>query len=766
MKQAKYLLLTLVALLYGTVTQGQTTDSVDVIHYDIALDLSQGSPFSGVATLDMRLTRPCTKIGLELIGFADSILVNGVATGVPDIDSIGTADIAVGDTFTVTVHYHGNGYVEGSGFGGFYFNSDMTYNLGVGFQSDPHSLGRAVFPCRDNFTDKATFTLHIKSRSGWTAECSGMLQGRSVDSDGCEHSTWVIDQPVCTYLVGISQAAFNRYQTTAGGYPVTIGSTTLGTSTMQSVYELLDTVVPMFERCFGPYRWGRIGYIGTDRGSMEHVNNIALAAQAMTSVFPEGQATIAHELGHAWFGNLVTCSDGGDMWINEGGASFTSEVAREATSGRKRANKYYQENLEKVLLTTHTKDGGYLPLHGMPHSLTYGSTTYDKGWMVWHSLRGYLGEERFYAAVRQLMERCAYGNLDAYQIRDSLSIYSGVDLRGFFDFHIFNAGFVDYHVEVKLRETFINTSNVSVTVHQRTVGSDAVCRDNRVPIVFYNDAGDTCKRWVRFHGTDTTNCYIPLQIIPKYFVIDPDCEISDAATVGTVQAGPSHDATEIAHFALRAYSAEHNATYWVEHHYAPAYDIENVTGVIRPSNRYWIIRSNCDFNKGTEGRFHYVRSGYSNSNTPDLDRGFYERSSTLDSMALLWRRNSSEPWQVVTHKHTSDANDGYMLLENLQTGEYTLAVVDSNLIGIEKVSPTPTETLLFPNPVRQGQPLTLEVSVEGSFETTILDTAGKQVWHQSGCRNRQKINPNLPSGTYLVRIKNNFISLQSKLIVL
>lgn len=762
MKLAKHLLTLAAALLCGIAVQGQTTDSVDVIHYDVALDLSEFSPFSGVATLDMRLTRPCAKIGLELIGTVDSILVDGVAVAQPDIDSIGTAGIAVGDTFTVTVYYHGRHNVESYGFGGFHFDNGMSYNLGVGFGTDPHPIGRAVFPCRDNFTDKATYTLHIKSHSGWTAECSGLPQSRSVDGEGCELSTWVIDQPVCTYLVGISQAAYNRYQTTAGGYPVTVGSTTLGTNTMQSVFELLDTVVPMFERCFGPYRWGRIGYIGTARGSMEHVNNIALAAQAMTSVFAEGQATIAHELGHAWFGNLVTCKEEGDMWINEGGASFTSEVAREATTGRKRANRYYQENLEKVILTTHITDGSYLPLHGMPHAITYGSTTYDKGWMVWHSLRGYLGEERFYAAVRQLMERCAFGNLDAYEIRDSLSLYSGVDLTEFFDFHVFNAGFVDYHVEA----TLSNSTNVSISVRQRTVGTDAVAHDNRVPIVFYNAAGDTCKRWVCFHGADTTISRMTLPIVPEYFVIDPNCEISDAATVGSVSTASGYDATEIAHFELRANSAEHNATYWVEHHYAPAFDIENVTGVVRPSNRYWVIRSSCPFNKGTEARFHYVRSGYSNSSTPDLDRGFYERSSTLDSMALLWRRTSREPWQVVTHRHTTDANDGYMLLDNLQTGEYTLAVIDSNLVGVAQATATPVEAILFPNPVRKGQPLSLEVPVEGTFETTVLDASGKQVWHQGGCRNGLKINPELPSGTYLVRIENNFISLQSKLIVL
>jgi hypothetical protein len=78
---------------------------------------------------------------------------------------------------------------------------------------------------------------------------------------------------------------------------------------VSQTFALLDNVVPMFEQCFGPYRWGRIGYIATPKGSMEHTNNIALVADFVSSMTEPAQTTIAHELGHAWFGNLITCAD-------------------------------------------------------------------------------------------------------------------------------------------------------------------------------------------------------------------------------------------------------------------------------------------------------------------------------------------------------------------------------------------------------------------------------------------------------------------------
>ena len=408
-------------LLCCNTIKAQTADSVDVLDYDLRLDLSQEAPFGGDATLTLKLLRPCATIALRLYGTLDSAEVDGVRVEDASLAALPTAGIAAGREFTIRLWYKGRGYVEpasGNEWGGFHFDRTMSYNLGVGFSTDPHCLGRAVFPCRDNFHDKATYTLRVKTKAGWSAECGGMLQGRTVAEDGTEESVWRIAQPTPTYLVSVSQAqGYTRIHDTIaslhGDYPLTLGYQNRDSIGVRDAFAQLDSVVPQFERCFGPYRWGRIGYIATRKGSMEHVNNIALATSFMTSTEERAQSTIAHELGHAWFGNLVTCATEADMWINEGGASFTSEVAMESVKGRAASDDYYQRNLESVIRTTHVTDGAYLPLSPMPHRLTYGSTTYDKGWMVWHSLRGYLGEERFYAALQRLMERCAYGNIDS-----------------------------------------------------------------------------------------------------------------------------------------------------------------------------------------------------------------------------------------------------------------------------------------------------------------------------------------------------------------
>ncbi|MBR1549651.1 MAG: T9SS type A sorting domain-containing protein [Bacteroidales bacterium] len=767
MKALKTLSILILTLLGVGSAHGQAVDSVDAVDYDVAVDLSSGSWLRGYADVTLRLLRPCATVGLDMACIVDSVRVQGALQGSNSLAALPTAGIATGQDFHVEVWYHSPGYIESGGWGGMHFENSLSYNLGVGFDADPHVMGRALFPCRDNFTDKATYTLRVITKAGWTAECGGVCQSAETDSLGREHSVWRISQPTPTYLVSVSQAAWERIHDTVpslyGDYPLSIGYRSRTENSVRMAFAKLDSVVPMYERCFGPYRWGRIGYIATPQGSMEHVNNIALDQRFVNSTAERAQTTIAHELGHAWFGNLVTCATAGDMWINEGGASFCSEVAMEAALGREASDDYYRRWLESVLRTTHITDRDYRPLHDMPHQYTYGSTTYDKGWMVWHSLRGYLGEEVFYSAMNRLMARCAFGNIDAEGLRDSLSLYTGVDLTAFFDFHVFGPGFVDYHVEMVNPGEGSQGQEVRVHIRQQGVGTANLMRRNRVPLTFYARPGfdsTSCKRVATFDGEETYAVF-SLPFVPAYCVLDADDEFSDAATV-IHQSLEGYGVSCTLPLVFMRAKTEHEGNLHVEHHYArPSGEMPG--GVVRTADRYWIVRGDWQEDTADWGMFRYIRTGFQHEYA-NLDRGFLVLTASADSLALMYRQDSEHDWYAVSFTRNGDANSGYLVADELRKGEHTLAIVDREHLGI--VRPGFMEVQLFPNPLQPGQVLAVEVESEEAFEVSIFDLGGRQVWHKSGCRSGQKLSPALAKGTYFVRIENNFISLQSKLIQL
>ncbi len=761
-------------LVPGMQAQDAEHDSVDVLHYRLTLDMGHNAvkQLQGEAEITFVVTRPCSSVTFSLI--ADSIHVvsldgqptRGFSYSPDDLCVMVYLSGTVGDTHTVSIPYFTKGHVESYGFGGLHMDNGIYYNLGAAFMEYPHNYGRCLYPCRDNFYDKATYTYVVTSKPGWRSLCSGMLQSSTLNDDGSLTEVWQLSQPIPTYISSISSAPWNVIETTFSGehqsYPATLGY--VGQHDSASVsehFDMLNRVVPMFERCFGPYRWGRIGYISTPMGSMEHAQNIALVASCMSSDEMACDMTTCHELGHAWFGNLITCSTAGDMWINEGGASFCEEVAAEAIWGRSRADSYYQDNLGKVLRTAHISDGSYLSLSDMPERNTYGTTTYNKGALVWHSLRGVMGDSLFYSCMRRLFDRCAFGNLDAIALRDSLSLYSGLDLTDFFDFHVFNPGFVDYSTDLG-----INGYEHILTIRQLLKGTDRYPRSSRVPVTFISsNRTNRHKEWITV--TDTLSEFrVTLPFSAARAIVDIDHEISDACTSDSASL-LRKGRVDMSHAFCKVHLAEVPTTAsWVHigHHFAHP-DGDTATGIIRMADRYWQVDG--IFYNPVTGLFLYNMGNNNSTGAAGIDIGFYERPSTLDSIWLLYRPDIHSPWGRVSQHRTSSStfSTGYFTY-NLMSGQYTLAVCDTNLIPLAHIN-TPSDMpsfSIYPNPTSTS----FRIDMGGyskKIDAIIFDMLGKKVLELRGLNDGDTVHHHLPAGTYIVVIKNNFLSLQSQIIV-
>ena len=768
-------LLSLTQVRLAAQTAGE--DSIDVLHYNLILDMGNETArqLKGVAEITFVLTHDCDAVSFDLICDAVSpISIDGVETlGFNYIRDDAFLRISLpggqaGDTHVVSVSYVTNGYVESYDFGGLHMDANVHYNLGAVFMLVPHVFGRSWYPCRDNFYDKATYRLEVTSKPGWRAICSGLRQSETPNPDGSNTSVWVLDHPSPTYIVGISSANWHtierEYEGLYGTYPALIGYGNEDSSRVYAAFDILEDVIPMFERAFGPYRWDRVGYIATPRGSMEHASNIALADACIADNGNACQMTICHELGHAWFGNLITCATDGDMWINEGGATFCEEVATEAAFGRRAATSYYINKLCDVLRLAHVSDYGYRSLSGMDQMYTYGTTTYQKGALVWHSLRGIMGDSLFYSCMNRLFESCAFGNLDAESLRDSLSLYSGMDLNGFFDFHVFTPGFVDYAID----NLEVEGNDATLTLRQQLVGTTHYAYGNRVPVTFFSYDLQQSHQWMLFDDSIATQTF-HLPFVAAFAVVDYNQQISDACT-GTGVSLKSNGVQTLSStyckiHVVDAYDYPHAWAY-VEHHFVhPTGD--TVEGVVRMANRYWEVKGFIPWEGEYKGRFLYNLGSSGGESAMYLDAGFYDNHRTLDSLALLYRPNSHEPWRMVSRQrmNSSTINNGYFVAR-LLPGQYTLAVVDTNLVSIPSPQRQEKWNLkIYPNPATTRD---MRVELEGydkKFDLIFFDSTGRKVLQMNDVGSGDTIRHNLPAGSYIVLIKNNFISLHSQIIV-
>ena len=278
MKKILFFLLPLCLVFIPNDTFAQTVeaDSVDVLHYDLTLDMghSVDKQLRATADITFRLTRDCRSVTFDLICDSLSpISLDGVVTRGYTYDrdnallSVYISGGQAGDTHVVSVPYVSNGYVESYGFGGLHMDNNIYYNLGAAFSAYPHVYGRSWYPCRDNFYDKATYRYTVTAKPGWKALCSGIKQSEVSNPDGSSTSVWLLQYPIPTYISSVSSANWHvierQYESIYGTYPAILGFTTHDSASVAATFDMLEEVIPMFERCFGPYRWERVGYIST-----------------------------------------------------------------------------------------------------------------------------------------------------------------------------------------------------------------------------------------------------------------------------------------------------------------------------------------------------------------------------------------------------------------------------------------------------------------------------------------------------------------------
>lgn len=742
----------------------------DVVHYDITVsDINFAtSSLSCKTDIAFKSTQNNTSvINLDLLKLTVDSIIEGNQLLVFTYNDT-TLSITLGailnngDSSAISIYYHGQPQQDPSGWGGFYFSGSYAFNLGVGFDSDPHNLGKVWFPCVDNFTDRASYSFHITTAVGSKAFCNGALVGQSTNGNGLPIWHWQIFDRIPTYLASIAVAPYTTWSRNYSGIPVQIACLPSDSSLVSLTYQHLPDVLDIYKNAYGPYPFNKVGYclIPFNSGAMEHATSIHIG-----KAFINGTLTYetlwAHELAHMWWGDHVTCETAGDIWLNEGFASFNEAYVTEQLYGATAYRDYNRSNHRPVLQFAHISDGGYLPLINIPIQHTYGATVYNKGADVARTLRHYLGDSLFYAGCTYYMNHRGDGSANSYDLRDDITTATGVNMNTFFDDWVFTPGFPQFSID-SVQE---NSGQYTIYTKQKSRGNT---HNYSMPVEFTFSDGitDTTVKFLIDQTTNVFNVNLPQHY--DWIAIDRYDHMADAVSdyerkiVAT--GGASFPETNVT-LSVQATNGD-TSIVRVEHNFVTPDPFKISQGIRTSDYHYWKVDG--IFKPGFRSKAVFLYNGSTSGSTGHLDNTLI--TGLEDSLVMLYRKDASEDWQIVngyTLNKSGSATDkvGNIVIDTLKKGEYTFGYYDFTT-GITSNDNT-TQLSISPNP--SSDTFKIEIANSGlrNAMISIWSIDGKNVYNNyvSGDGIYTWKPGAIPSGEYIVRIIDKKMTLATKKVI-
>ena len=274
---------------------------------------------------------------------------------------------------------------------------------------------RYYLPTYDYPNDRLTTEMIVTVPSNWVTVSNGRLVSVKDAAGGQKVWDWSEALPSSTYLITLVAGEFDEVKDSWRGKPVTYYAPHGKGDRLAVNYNRTPAMIELFSRKLGvDYPWEKYSQAMVDdfvAGGMENSSATTNTSSSLRhpKLVPEFLADedplISHELGHQWFGDLVTCKDWGNIWLNEGFATYMETLWIEEHYGTEQADYerweaargwFGDERIFTKSIVRHDFSGA--------ESDEFDGNSYTKGGWVLYMLRQRLGDEVFYRGLRHYLE--------------------------------------------------------------------------------------------------------------------------------------------------------------------------------------------------------------------------------------------------------------------------------------------------------------------------------------------------------------------------
>ncbi|WP_341830668.1 M1 family aminopeptidase [Sphingobacterium thalpophilum] len=381
----------------------------------------------------------------------------------------------------------------------------------------------AWFPTIDRPNQKTTAEISMTVLDNYVSLSNGALSNQQKNSDGTRTDTWKMDLPHAPYLFMMAVGDFKIYQDKYNNIPVDYYLEPKYAPYAKDIFGKTPAMMDFYSKTLGvPYPWNKYAQIVCRdyvSGAMEntsatlHGEHVQKTKRELLDDNQEG--TIAHELFHQWFGDLVTAESWSNLTMNESFATFGEVIWREHDGGKDRGDKSRFEKLQSYLKSTKNgKSPTLARYYYHDKEDMFDNISYAKGSLILYALKEQMGDEAFYQSLKKYLTDNSFKTGEPQQLRLAMEEVTGKDWAPYFNQWYYQGGHPILKITTKNGENSIilNVAQIqdsTVQTFQLPLAVDIYTKNGKIRQTFQLN-----KRNAQF--------MIPLPAAVEFIDVDPE----------------------------------------------------------------------------------------------------------------------------------------------------------------------------------------------------------------------------------------------------
>ncbi len=307
----------------------------------------------------------------------------------------------------------------------------------------------AWFPTIDRPNQKTTEEIILTVPSKYISLSNGKLISSKENGNGTRTDYWKMDLPHAPYLfffgVGDYAVVKDHYKGKEVNYYVEKEYESMA----KRIFGLTPEMMAFYSKTLGvEFPWNKYAQM-TARdyvsGAMEnttatlHSSTLQQNARELTDG-NRAELTVAHELFHQWFGDLVTAESWSNITVNESFARFGEIMWTTYKHGPEAGNALVYDQMKLYLSDTAAASRDLVRFYYAQREDVFDFVSYNKGGLILNMLRNYLGDSAFYQSLHLYLTTNQFKSAEAQDLRLAFEAVTGQDLNWYWNEWYYGSG--------------------------------------------------------------------------------------------------------------------------------------------------------------------------------------------------------------------------------------------------------------------------------------------------------------------------------------